>query len=310
MEYSGNNEPKRISVALATYNGEAYIAAQLESILNQEMEPEEIVVCDDLSTDNTVAILSNYESKAAIRLFINEQRLGITGNFRKAVSLCKADNYVALSDQDDVWLSSKLQTNYDHLRSIDNGKTPALAYSDLSLVDEQLDVIQPSFQKVLNVDPSRENFSTLLFGNIVTGCTVMMNRAMRDFFCNMPDSKRITMHDAWLGLIAYSFGKHVFCSTPLLLYRQHGNNVTYETNKGNSFAKRIQQSISQFSSNKDYLRKEIEQAKLFKELYEARLDAADLKTISDFISLEKASFLYKKYSSILARRYRYLKDNK
>lgn len=299
----------KISVVMATYNGGAYVQQQVESILAQHLPPDELIVCDDLSTDDTITILKQYEQKGLLRLVVNEQRLGIIRNFQKAAGLCKPDNYIAFSDQDDVWLTEKLKENAASLKSIDDGETPALTFSDVSLVNNQLVVTQPSFWKVLNITPARESISTLLFGNIITGCTVMINPAMRALFCAMPADNRVAMHDAWLGLIAFTFGRYKFIEKPLVLYRQHGANATYETNQEQTVMNRMRQAIGQFVDNSAYLKKEIEQAELFKETYGSRLTPEHSRVIDDFIRLGCASFLRKKYSSILARRYRYLKGN-
>src|SRR6476469_5550437 len=98
-----------ISVAIATYNGELYLEEQLDSILSQTLKPAEIIVCDDLSTDGTQTILEKYQQKGHLRFFVNDKRLGFVGNFKRAVSLTQPNHYVALSDQDDVWLPQKIE---------------------------------------------------------------------------------------------------------------------------------------------------------------------------------------------------------
>src|SRR5574344_2136916 len=97
-----------ISLALPTYNGEKYLREQLDSIFNQTMVPEEIVVVDDRSTDSTIQILEEYKQKYGLKYYINEQNLGYNKNFEKAITLCQGD-YIALCDQDDVWLPEKIE---------------------------------------------------------------------------------------------------------------------------------------------------------------------------------------------------------
>jgi glycosyltransferase involved in cell wall biosynthesis len=99
----------RLSIALATYNGEPYLAEQLESFATQRRRPDELVVCDDASTDATAAIVErfSYAAPFAVRLEVNATRLGCAGNFARALSLCTGD-VLFLSDQDDVWLADKL----------------------------------------------------------------------------------------------------------------------------------------------------------------------------------------------------------
>jgi glycosyltransferase involved in cell wall biosynthesis len=304
------NNNSRISVAVATFNGAPYIASQLDSILAQDLPAEEIIVCDDLSTDETTNILRDYERRSLIKLYVNEQRLGIINNFKRAVSCCKQGNYIAFSDQDDIWLPEKLGENIASLRPIDDGKTPALTFSDLTLVNDQLETIHPSFWRVLDINPDKEDISSLLFGNIVTGCTVMMNQEMRQLFCDMPDDPLVTMHDAWLGLIAYTWGRHAHVNKPLVRYRQHGRNATFATNRQDTLLTRVQRSIAQILNNDAYLTKEINQARTFRDTYASRISPEHLQVINDFIELGKRSFIRKKYSSILARRYRYLNKKK
>ncbi len=300
------NKPEtlRISVAMATYNGAPYLAEQLDSILDQSMLPEEIIVCDDGSTDSTQDILNRYAAKGMLRFFQNDRSLGIAQNFRRAVSLCKGGNYIAFADQDDVWLPEKLQAGYDVLLAIDDRKTPAISFHDLTLVDESLAQLQPSFWDVLNVAPAHETFHSMLFGNIITGCTVMMNDAMRQRFCSLPADPRAGMHDAWLGLIAYGLGRHAAVQERLILYRQHGRNATFDTNRKKSPMDRIKQAGQQLAANRDYLKKELAQAELFRESFSNELPAEMLTMLDEFLALRSASFWRKKYSSILARRYR------
>ena len=96
-----------ISVALACYNGENFIYEQIQSIINQTITDLEIIICDDKSTDNTIDIIHNIKDKR-IKLYQNNIQLGVVKNFEKAISLCNGE-YIALSDQDDVWVEKKLE---------------------------------------------------------------------------------------------------------------------------------------------------------------------------------------------------------
>src|SRR6185436_20539861 len=100
----------RISVAMCTFNGAEFLPAQLQSILTQSRPPDEIVICDDGSTDNTRNLLEKLaaESSIPITTHINDQNLGSVKNFERAITLCTGD-VIALSDQDDVWRNDKLQ---------------------------------------------------------------------------------------------------------------------------------------------------------------------------------------------------------
>ena len=104
------SRPLTISIALCTYHGERFLQEQLDSFLQQTRLPDELVVCDDGSTDLTVPILEAFGVQAPfpVRLSINSQNLGFTKNFEKAISLCRGE-IIAMSDQDDVWLPEKLE---------------------------------------------------------------------------------------------------------------------------------------------------------------------------------------------------------
>jgi glycosyltransferase involved in cell wall biosynthesis len=98
----------KISVALTSCNGANYLKEQLESVYAQSLLPDEVIVCDDCSTDNSIEILTEYKEKHNLRYFINDKKLGFVKNFEKAISLCSGD-FIALSDQDDVWLPKKIE---------------------------------------------------------------------------------------------------------------------------------------------------------------------------------------------------------
>ncbi|TWP30651.1 glycosyltransferase [Apibacter muscae] len=100
----------KTSVTLCTYNGAKYIAEQIESILAQTTSPNEIIICDDGSIDNTIEILKRYKEKYPdiIKLYRNDQNLKVIKNFEKAISLCTGD-IIFLSDQDDIWFPNKIK---------------------------------------------------------------------------------------------------------------------------------------------------------------------------------------------------------
>ena len=120
-----------ISVALACYNGENFIYEQIQSIINQTITDLEIIICDDKSTDNTIDIIHNIKDKR-IKLYQNNIQLGVVKNFEKAISLCNGE-YIALSDQDDVWVEKKLekQLNQYIIEREKRPSGPLLLYHDI-----------------------------------------------------------------------------------------------------------------------------------------------------------------------------------
>src|SRR5215510_9347897 len=126
----------KVSIALCTYNGAKYLPQLLDSYLAQSRLPDEVVVCDDRSQDETVAILDGFAARApfSMRLLVNDQNIGSTKNFEKAISLCSGD-IIFLSDQDDVWAPSKIE---EMVRAFDADQAIGMVVSNAELVDETL----------------------------------------------------------------------------------------------------------------------------------------------------------------------------
>src|SRR6185295_14781386 len=127
----------KISIAMCTYNGARFLPAQLESIVRQSRPPDEIVICDDRSTDDTRALLQQVANDARFQINLNENNLGTVKNFEQAVSLCTGD-VIALSDQDDVWREDKLQTIE---AAFERNPKAGLVFSDAEIVDETLNSV-------------------------------------------------------------------------------------------------------------------------------------------------------------------------
>jgi len=223
-----NLSPK-ISIALCTFNGEKYLKRQLDSFPKQTLLPFELVACDDASSDDTCRILEDFSHTAPfpVRIVRNARNLGLRKNFSQAASLCQGD-YVAFSDQDDIWSPDKLEHGIRAMQKTEQEYgtgIPLLVHSDLSLIDAEGHVTAPSCMKVLHmrhepVDPLR----TLLVRNFVFGCTSLCNRALIQESLPFPDV--IANHDGWCALIAASRGKILFIPEPKVLYRQHQATVT------------------------------------------------------------------------------------
>src|SRR5262245_33463585 len=126
----------KISIALCTYNGAKFLSSQLESYLVQTQMPDEVVVCDDRSNDQTVEILKAFAERApfSVRVLVNDQNLGSTKNFEKAISLCSGE-FIFLSDQDDIWNPDKIEKM---TAPFENDPDVGLVFSDVELVDESL----------------------------------------------------------------------------------------------------------------------------------------------------------------------------
>ena len=290
-----------ISVAMATYNGERYLEEQLDSILSQTLPPMEIVVCDDSSSDNTVSILEKYSKKFNFRYEVNERQLGLTANFKKAVSLVAGSGYIALSDQDDIWLPRKLELSALKLKNIDDNIHPSLVYSDLIFVDKDGEVLNQSFRNELGQDGYLHCLKTLLFGNFVNGCTVLMNQRMKVLFDTIPDHVELN-HDAWITLIAFTFGKVDVVQESLMKYRKHDSNAAVLTTlrKMNRYDKIRSELASIWKPQPSYLFEQLILVQKFYDTFESSFSVDDRRLIERFLSLKNRSYLEKK---ILLRRF-------
>lgn len=220
-----------VSCVMCTYNGEKYILPQLQSIARQTKKISELVVFDDISLDDTISIIKNWAKENLqidVKIHINEQRLGPAVNFAKALEASSGD-YIFFCDQDDVWNTNKVEICLNKMKEVEDqygSDLPCLVHTDLEVVNQNLERIAPSFltnQGLHHVDDSAEQLSTLLAQNFVTGCTVLINRSLKNIA--LPFPKNIVMHDYWLALVAAASGKLIFVNKPTIRYRQHGHNT-------------------------------------------------------------------------------------
>jgi len=201
---------KSVSIAMATYNGERYLREQLDSILNQTYNNLEIIICDDLSNDKTIEIIKEYQKlDSRIQLYINETNLGFKKNFEKAISLCTGD-FIALSDQDDIWKKNKIEVLIDNIGRYD------LIHSAACFIDENSKTISPLWIKQ---DNFKYSFAKLIFGNTITGCTLLFKKELLKEFNPIPSGEKY--HDWWLALLASKNNGIKYFDEPLIYYRQH-----------------------------------------------------------------------------------------
>ena len=214
----------KISIALCTYNGERYLQAQLNSYLSQSRLPDELIVCDDASTDCTLTILKAFVKQASfcVKIVQNEANLGSTKNFEKAISLCTGD-IILLSDQDDVWFTNKVEAFEQAFASNPHS---GVVLSDSRLVDEQLrplgktmwETIPYAKRFIANIDDSDAIFRLLLNNNFFTGSSMGFRATLCPYF--FPVSS-YWVHDGWLAIIASTLTNFTLIDAPLNFYRQH-----------------------------------------------------------------------------------------
>ncbi len=220
-----DGEPVELSVALCTCHGEAWLEAQLDSILSQTLQPSELIVGDDASKDGTFGILQAFSKRAPFPVHIarHEPALGVVDNFEVTLSRARGQ-YIALCDQDDLWLPDRLERSVSKVRQAEgDGSKPVLVHSDLVLIDADGRDMGEKFMEIRGLDGHPANpLCVLLRHNLVTGCTVTCNRALLEVARPFPE--RLVMHDWWLALVAATTGEIHFMDEPTVRYRQHGNN--------------------------------------------------------------------------------------
>ena len=239
-----------ITVLLAVYNGEKYLKEQIESILNQSIKNIKIIIRDDGSTDNSAEIISSYCNQYPEKIYsiVGAPSGGAKKNFAELLKSCDSD-YIMFCDQDDVWLPQKIEKTLNAMQQAEQGGAkPILVHTDLKVVNQKLCEIAPSFfefQKLIQKDVT---LPKLLVQNYVTGCTMMINRALKEKCGQIPDD--CIMHDWWLALVAILFGELVCVSEPTMLYRQHEDNqVGAKAAYGLSFIKRKLQTLDKVREN-------------------------------------------------------------
>lgn len=216
-----------ITVLLAAYNGQEYLAEQLDSLLSQSEQRFVVHICDDASTDSTWEIITHYAANYPNKFTAHRNEKNSGGakyNFMKMMVEHK-DDYVMLCDQDDVWLPDKIKKTLAAVQALEEKhgtKTPVLVHTDLCVVNRRLEVISDSFIKAMNANYSKTALHQQLIQNTLTGCTAMYNRALADLLTEMPTY--MEMHDWFLMLTASAFGVIEHINEPTVLYRQHGSN--------------------------------------------------------------------------------------
>ncbi len=215
----------RISVAMCTYNGADFLPAQLASIAEQTLRPDELIVCDDASTDKTRALLESFArtSRIPVSLYFSDQKVGSVKNFERAIPLCTGD-VIALSDQDDVWHSDKLQRIE---QSFSSNPAAGLVFSDAELVDKNLSPLGQRMWHAVGFDEHKQklvrdgrSLDVLVNGWTVTGATM----AFRSEYVKLalPIPANIAMiHDGWIALTIAAVAEVAFIEEPLIKYRQH-----------------------------------------------------------------------------------------
>lgn len=217
-----------VSVALCTHNGADYIREQLESILAQTEAVDEIVISDDASTDETLAIIDAVIEESGgstiFKVLQNETPLGVTANFQQAMTHASGD-FIALSDQDDIWIPEKIA---EILAEFESHPSLELVFTNARIVDADAKDLGYSLFTALELNAWERRqlnggnaFQAFLRRNLATGATVVVRKSLVTRAVPFPDA---WLHDEWLAILAAAAGTIRIVERPLIQYRQHQSN--------------------------------------------------------------------------------------
>ncbi len=206
----------KISVALAAYKGEQYIAEQIQSILNELGENDELIISDDCPEGKTFGVVKEFIAKDKRIRYIEGPRKGVIKNFENALNACTGD-VIFLSDQDDVWLPGKVDAVMNEIKS-----GADLVLHDASVTDANLNITEPSY---FAIHSSNNSFVKNIIKNSFVGCCMAFTKEVMNE--SLPFPRKLPMHDWWIALLALKkHRKVVLLNKPLILWRRHGDNVT------------------------------------------------------------------------------------
>lgn len=278
----------KVNILMATYNGEKFLAQQIESIQKQTFKEWNLLIRDDGSSDKTCDIIRNFTAKDSRIRFINENEhhnLGVIKSFFTLVNYEVADFYF-FSDQDDVWLPEKLSVSLEAAKH-KASDVPLLVYTDLKVVNQELNILQDS---MIRAQSHHANTTLLpeLTENTVTGGTMMINHALAEKWFTPND---ILMHDWFLALLAASLGEIIYLDLPTQLYRQHDNNVLGARTMNKRFKILREGPKSIFTRYWKLIHDSQKQASLIVDKYGDIMTVTDLELIKCFIKIDKQPFM-------------------
>jgi len=273
-----------IGILMATYNGEAFVSAQIDSLLRQTKQDFVLCIRDDCSSDETFSILERYAGQYPEKIKVSRSACNSGSAKQNFLSLLQEhdDDYLMFCDQDDVWLPDKIEHTLSAMRQAEQmygEDTPLLVHTDLRVVGEDLTVTHPSFREMSRLDYRRTALRQLLVENTVTGCTLMINRALRNRIVPVPDG--CAMHDWWLALAASAFGRIVALEDEqTVLYRQHAANEVGA--KDASSASYLLKRLFRVRDTQNGLQATYRQAEAFLTAYESQLSEAQAALLREY----------------------------
>ena len=260
-----------IDILLATYNSSRYIDETLASILSQDEATWQLIIQDGGSTDDTLKRMEEYARSypGQIVYLPSERSLSARDNFSKLLDQSRSD-YVMFCDHDDIWFPDKIFKTLKTMKQAEQDygpDMPLLVFTDKKVVDDDLNLLRDSDLQYQNLDPARIALNHLIFQNVPSGCTMMLNRILANLCRPIPP--QAVMHDHWVSLVAAALGEIVFLNEPTMLYHQHDHNYYGAANYGWHYF------YTWFRNGSDSIRSRlkqyIDQARAFYDRYSDRL---------------------------------------
>lgn len=287
-------------ILLACYQGERFLRAQLDSLLNQSFQDFKILARDDCSSDRTRAILEEYSFRFPDKITIIESkdRLGVIGNFNALLEHANTE-VIFFCDQDDVWEHDKVEVAMKKFQR--TSKTPLLVHTDLQIVDENANRVHRSFWEYSNLDPHKgKALNRVLVQNHATGCTMAINKALRDLAYPIP--KDAIMHDWWISLIASACGKTETIETQTILYRQHDSNTLgARTISWKDGLRKLLQFLKEPEMNTSDAELREKQAAALHERFKKIMPSEKLKILELFLKAPEMNILKRKWVYLIHR---------
>jgi|688.fasta_scaffold43755_6 glycosyltransferase involved in cell wall biosynthesis len=292
------NNTSTVAIVVATYNGATYLLAQLESIIQQTHKPVQIIIVDDASSDDTITIAHAFATAhPEVMVVQNETRLGYIKNFEKGMLLANA-SYVALSDQDDIWVPYKIEKL---LAAIGD---QMLAYSDSELIDANGHLLH---QKMSSIKNQLAYHTPIMYaiGAWAPGHAMLFKKELIDKAVPFPT---LVTHDFWLGFVATCYSKVVYVNEPLVHYRQHTQNaIGADTTKNKSASLNLAQKKQQARERMGLLYNKVKatghaDAVVFEKIndsYSSFSLSNNLKRAKLFFDYRNLILAYKKKSALL-----------
>lgn len=211
----------RICIVLCTYNGERFLPQFLESLKKQTLSADKIIAYDDGSSDSTVSILESFREDLPLEIFVGKENLGHRKAFNAALTIAQKNladfDWIALADQDDVWLPQKLE----RLRAAIQDK--ALVFGDAEVIDAKGNLIAASWRKLGNISERGSMRAQISGINHVTGCLSFFKASLLDRILPIPEG--ISVHDRWIAMIAERNGGIFSIPDKVIQYRIHESNA-------------------------------------------------------------------------------------